>query len=120
MGVLGSEFVALALIDQGISLKPGNWAFILVYYLQAQQQLERKEADRKAREETERQTRLKEDEEKRKAAEETEKLRKEEAEKEEKERLARKLRVEAIMARTRLKKVNNFCDNHVIWAIDKS
>ncbi|XP_026318226.1 MAP7 domain-containing protein 1-like isoform X2 [Hyposmocoma kahamanoa] len=72
--------------------------------IEAQQQLEREEADRKAREESERQARLKEEEDKRKAAEEAEKLRKEEAEKEEKERLARKQRVEAIMARTRLKK----------------
>lgn len=72
--------------------------------IEAQQQLEREEAERKVREEVEKQARLKEDEEKRKAAEEAEKLRREEAEKEEKERLARKQRVEAIMARTRLRK----------------
>ncbi|KAH9631757.1 hypothetical protein HF086_008866, partial [Spodoptera exigua] len=72
--------------------------------IEAQQQLEREEAERKAREEAERQARLKEEEEKRKAAEEAEKLRREEAEREEKERLARKQRVEAIMARTRLRK----------------
>lgn len=72
--------------------------------IEAQQQLEREEAERKVREEAERQARLKEEEEKRKAAEEAEKLRKEEAEREEKERLVRKQRVEAIMARTRLRK----------------
>ncbi|XP_047034873.1 ensconsin-like isoform X4 [Helicoverpa zea] len=72
--------------------------------IEAQQQLEREEAERKAREEAEKQARLKEEEEKRKAAEEAEKLRREEAEREEKERLARKQRVEAIMARTRLRK----------------
>ncbi|KAJ8709032.1 hypothetical protein PYW07_008858 [Mythimna separata] len=72
--------------------------------IEAQQQLEREEAERKIREEVEKQARLKEDEEKRKAAEEAERLRREEAEKEEKERLARKQRVEAIMARTRLRK----------------
>lgn len=86
----------------------------MVFYLQAQQQLEREEADRKAREESERQARLKEEVEKRKAAAEAEKLRKEEAEKEEKERLARKQRVEAIMARTRLKKVSNSLLVHII------
>lgn len=72
--------------------------------IEVQQQLERDEAERKTREEAERQARLREDEEKRKAAEEAEKLRREEAEREEKERIARKQRVEAIMARTRLRK----------------
>lgn len=79
---------------------------------QAQQQLERDEVVRKTREEAEKQAKLREDEEKRKAAEETEKLRREEAEREEKERLARKQRVEAIMARTRLRKVIQFTKIH--------
>lgn len=74
--------------------------------IEAQQQLEREEAEKKAREEAEKIARLKEEEEKRKAAEEAEKLRKEEAEREEKERIARKQRVEAIMARTRLRKTD--------------
>ncbi|CAF4841003.1 unnamed protein product [Pieris macdunnoughi] len=72
--------------------------------IEAQQQLERDEAERKVREEVEKQARLREEEEKKRAAEEAEKSRKEELEREEKERLARKQRVEAIMARTRLKK----------------
>ncbi|XP_037868140.1 MAP7 domain-containing protein 1 isoform X6 [Bombyx mori] len=72
--------------------------------IEAQQQLEREEAARRSREEAERQAKLREDEEKRRAAEDAEKLRREEAEREEKERIARKQRVEAIMARTRLRK----------------
>ncbi|CAB3238141.1 unnamed protein product [Arctia plantaginis] len=72
--------------------------------IEAQQQLEREEASRKVREEAERQARAREDEEKRRAAEEAERLRREEAEREERERLVRKQRVEAIMARTRLRK----------------
>lgn len=76
-----------------------------VLSLQAQQQLEREEAERKLRDEADRQAKLKEEEEKRKAAEEEMRIKREEAEREEKERLARKQRVEAIMARTRAKKV---------------
>ncbi|CAH2985711.1 unnamed protein product [Chilo suppressalis] len=72
--------------------------------IEAQQQLEREESERRAKEEAEKRARQKEEEEKRRAAEEAERLRKEEAEREEKERLLRKQRVEAIMARTRLKK----------------
>ncbi|XP_048477935.1 MAP7 domain-containing protein 2 isoform X5 [Plutella xylostella] len=72
--------------------------------IEAQQQLEREEAERKAREEQDKLIRLKEEEEKRKALEEELRLKREEAEREEKERIARKQRVEAIMARTRLRK----------------
>ncbi|XP_069361986.1 ensconsin-like isoform X3 [Maniola hyperantus] len=72
--------------------------------IEAQQQLEKEEAERRVKEEEERKLKAKEDEERRKAADEAEKVRRVEAEKEERERLARKQRVEAIMARTRLKK----------------
>ncbi|CAG4988410.1 unnamed protein product, partial [Colias eurytheme] len=72
--------------------------------IQAQQQLEREEAERKAREEAEKIARAKEEEEKRRAGELAERRRAAELEREERERLARKQRVEAIMARTRLKR----------------
>ncbi|XP_045779195.1 apical junction molecule-like isoform X7 [Maniola jurtina] len=72
--------------------------------IEAQQQLEKEEAERRVKEEEERKLKAKEDEERRKAADEAERVRRVEAEKEERERLARKQRVEAIMARTRLKK----------------
>ncbi|XP_061724232.1 calponin homology domain-containing protein DDB_G0272472 [Cydia pomonella] len=73
--------------------------------IEAQQQLEREEAERKAREEAERAARVAEENEKRRQAEEAERLRREELERTERERVARRQRVEAIMARTRLRKV---------------
>ncbi|CAH2054871.1 unnamed protein product, partial [Iphiclides podalirius] len=72
--------------------------------IEAQQELERLEAERRSRSSAERAARLREEEEKRRAGEEAERLRREEAERDERERLQRKQRVEAIMARTRLRK----------------
>ncbi|XP_046972081.1 MAP7 domain-containing protein 2-like [Vanessa cardui] len=72
--------------------------------IEMQQQLEREESERRAREEEERRARAREEGERRRAADEAERARREEAERDERERLLRKQRVEAIMARTRLKK----------------
>ncbi|XP_063380464.1 trichohyalin-like isoform X3 [Cydia fagiglandana] len=72
--------------------------------IEAQQQLEREEAERKAREEAERAARVAEEGEKRRQAEEAERLRRQQLERTELERVARRQRVEAIMARTRLRK----------------